>query len=156
MTSQTIVIRVPAVPVAQPRPRATMGHGGRARVHEVSTIKNSDGSRKPHPIAAFKATVRMAAQQAYNGPPLTGPLCCDVVAVFPRTAGQTWKRRPMPRLRHEKKPDRDNLDKAIMDSLTGILWIDDCQVCDGRILKWIASGDEQPHVVITVSQILED
>jgi Holliday junction resolvase RusA-like endonuclease len=40
----------------------------------------------------------------------------------------------MPRLPHTSKPDRDNLDKAVMDALKGIAWIDD--------------GDEQPHVLL--------
>lgn len=59
----------------------------------------------------------------------------------------------MPRLPHAKKPDRDNLDKAYLDALRGLLWIDDAQICDGRIEKWIAAGDEQPHVLITVTPI---
>jgi len=69
-----------------------------------------------------------------------------------RYCGETVLTR-FPRIRHAKKPDRDNLDKALMDSLTGLLWIDDAQVCDGRITKWIAAGDEQPHVVVTLSEV---
>jgi Holliday junction resolvase RusA-like endonuclease len=30
---------------------------------------------------------------------------------------------------HTKKPDIDNLEKAIMDSLKGIVWHDDSQIC---------------------------
>jgi Holliday junction resolvase RusA-like endonuclease len=56
----------------------------------------------------------------------------------------------MPRTYHAKKPDRDNLDKAVMDALKGLAWIDDSQVCDGRIIKLIAAGDEQPHVEIRI------
>lgn len=150
--STPITIRVPAIPVAQPRPRAS-SFGGHKRVHEVTSIKGADGKRKPHPILAFKATVRLAAERAYQGAPLEGPLRCDIEFVFPRTTAQVWKTKPMPRLRHTKKPDRDNLDKAVMDSLKGLVWVDDCQVCDGRIEKWIAAGDEQPHTVITITEI---
>jgi Holliday junction resolvase RusA-like endonuclease len=146
-------IRVPAVPVAQPRARATQGRNGHARVHEVTTIKNADGSRKAHPIVAFKATVRLAVERAYQGPPLTGPLRVDVTAVFPRPNSMIWKTKLMPRERHIKKPDRDNLDKAVLDSLKDLLWVDDCQVCAGEIEKWIAAGDEQPHVEITITRI---
>jgi len=149
---EAIIIRVPAVPVAQPRAKSTVFQG-RSRVYDVTTIKSADGTRKPHPIVAFKATVRMAVAQAYQGPPLAGPLQCDLEFVFPRPGNMTWKTKPMPRVRHIKKPDRDNCDKSVMDALKGIVWVDDCQVCDGRIQKWIASGTEQPHVVITITEL---
>lgn len=61
----------------------------------------------------------------------------------------------MPRIPHGKKPDRDNCDKSVMDALTGLLWVDDAQVCDGRLTKWIAAGDEQPHVMIEITPIEE-
>ena len=133
-----IRFRVPAVPVAQPRPRATV-RGSHAGVY---TPKG--------PIDAFKASVRLAASEAYRGAPLDCPLGVSLTFVFPRTKSQIWKRKPMPRLWHAKKPDRDNLDKAVMDSLTGLIWVDDAQVCDGRIQKVIASGDEQPHVMVFI------
>lgn len=144
--SMTIIIRVPAVPVAQPRPRAT------TRAGHASVYAHSAG----HAVAAFKATVRHAAREAYAGPPLTGPLSVDVVAVFPRTKGQTWKRRAMPRIRHAKKPDCDNLLKSICDALNELAWADDAQVCECWIEKWIAAGDEQPGVVITVREAGDD
>jgi Holliday junction resolvase RusA-like endonuclease len=73
--------------------------------------------------------------------------------VFPRPQALIWKKRSMPRLWHDKKPDRDNLDKAIMDSLKGLAWVDDAQVCEGEIRKFIAAGDEQPHAVITITPL---
>jgi crossover junction endodeoxyribonuclease RusA len=136
-----ITINVPSVPVAQPRPRAAI-RGRHARVY------NAAG-----PVDAFKACVRLAAKQAFSGAPYPGPLRVDAEFVFPRTKGETWKTKPMPRMRHAKKPDRDNLDKAVLDALSGLLWIDDAQVCDGCITKWIASGDEQPGVTIIVTPL---
>lgn len=144
----TISFIVPAVPVAQPRAVATNIHG-HARVYEPRTVKTATG-RQPHPIAEFKAAVKMAARQAYSGPPLDCPLIVDVTFVFPRPAGLFWKTKPMPRLPHAKKPDRDNCDKAVLDALKGLCWVDDCQACSGRIEKWIASGSEQPHVEVRI------
>lgn len=140
-----IKVIVPAVPIAQPRARAST-FGGHVRIYTPTK----------HPVTAFKATVRMAFQQAYQGPPLTGPLRCSLTFVFPRPQAMIWKKREMPRVWHPKKPDRDNCDKAVMDALKGIAWIDDAQVCAGEILKFIASGDEQPHVVITLEELDED
>lgn len=107
------------------------------------------------PVNAFKASVRLSAAQVHSGGPITGPVMVDAEFVFPRMKGQIWKTKPMPRLRHAKKPDTDNLQKAVFDALTGLLWIDDAQICDGRIQKWIAAGDEQPHVVITITPLME-
>lgn len=141
MTSQ-IIIRVPAVPVAQPRARAAV-IAGQARIYNPSK----------HPVTAFKATVRHAFHDAYKGSPLTGPLRCDCLFVMPRPKSLIWKTRAMPRLPHAIKPDRDNLDKAVMDALKGIAWIDDSQVSQGWIEKCIAAGDEQPHAVIMIAQV---
>lgn len=96
----------------------------------------------------------MEAAKDYRGQPLEGPLRVDIVAVFPRPSRMVWKRKPMPRDYHVAKPDRDNIDKAVMDALTGKLWVDDCQVCDGRIQKFYAAGNEEPHVVITLRRVL--
>lgn len=155
-----ITINVPAVPVAQPRPRA-VGRLSKgkvvARVHEHTSIKQADGSRKPHPIVAFKATCRMAAEQAYNGPPLSGPVVMRLMFVMPRPNNMIWKSKPMDVVEHTKKPDKDNLEKAVKDALTGIVWVDDSQVWASEVFKVIASGQEQPHVSIKIiEQTLEE
>jgi Holliday junction resolvase RusA-like endonuclease len=133
---------VPAIPVAQPRARAT-SIGGHARVYEP----------KDHPIAAFKASVRLAASGAFSGAPLQGPLRVDCLFLFPRPKSLLFKKRDMPRVRHVKKPDADNLCKSVLDSLNGLAWLDDCQVCEMVATKWIAAGDEQPHVLVRVTEL---
>lgn len=138
-----IKFTVPAIPIAQPRQRQRVATiNGRPMAMNYTPTKS--------PVNAFKATVRMAAQQVYSGPPLTGPLWMELVFVFPRPGRLIWKKRPMPRERHASKPDRDNCEKSVMDSLKGLLFIDDGQICDGPIQKWIAAGDEQPHVEILI------
>lgn len=66
-----------------------------------------------------------------------------------------WKKKEMPRVWRPKKPDKDNLEKAVLDALTGLAWVDDAQISDGRIRKFTASGNERPHAVITLTE-LED
>jgi len=151
----SIAFTVPAVPVAQPRPRATLAPGGEsARMHEVTHIKNANtGDRKAHPIVAFKATVRLTAQGIFKGAPLEGPLRLNVLFVMPRPGNMIWQRRPMPRALHEKRPDLDNLAKSTKDALTGILWRDDSQIAILNARKVIAAGDEQPCVEVQVMQL---
>lgn len=144
-----IVFRVPAVPVATPRAKATT-FNGRTRMYTPTSRKLADGSRKSNGVAEFKAQLRQVAASVYHGPPLTGPVRVDCLFLFPRQASKIWKSKPMPRYPHTTRPDRDNLDKMILDSLTGILWLNDWLVFAGTIEKWHAAGDEQPGVEIIV------
>jgi Holliday junction resolvase RusA-like endonuclease len=133
--------------------RAT-AFAGHARVYTPQTLGKGD-TKRPHPIHAFKATLRMVAEQSYTGPPLSGPLRMDLLLVFPRQSAKVWKTKPMPRYRHYIKPDRDNCEKAVLDALKGLVFVDDCQVCAGEPEKWHAAGDEQPHCEITITQLTE-
>lgn len=145
----SLTFDVPTVPVAQPRARA-VSFGGRARMHEVTHIKNADGSRKPHPIAAFKASVQHAFALQYDGPPREEALHMILVFVLPRPKRLIWKTRQMPREPHTGRPDVDNLVKGFLDALKGLMVRDDAQVFHVDAYKWIASGDEQPHVEVQV------
>lgn len=146
--TERIEFVVPAIPVPQPRVKATR-RGAHAGVY--TPTKTPSG--KSNGVAEFKALVKLCASQAYRGSPLQGPLKVDCLFVFPRESSKFWKSKPTPRYPHTVKPDRDNLDKAVLDSLKGILFVDDAQVCAGELQKWRASGDEQPHVQITVQPL---
>jgi Holliday junction resolvase RusA-like endonuclease len=141
--SDTIDFIVPTIPKPQPRQRhRVITSGGRAFAHNYTPTKD--------PVNAFKATVQMAAAQAYEGAPLAGPLEVDMQFVMPRPKSLVWKKRPMPRQWDARKPDRDNLMKSVQDALNGLLWADDSQIVAGNVEKFIAAGDEQPHVRIVV------
>lgn len=147
---QKIQMRVPGVPVAQPRVKA-FSRGGHAGVY--TPTKTTKGASNG--VAEFKAAIRLMAAQQRSGGLMSGPLRVDLEFVFPRQSSRVWKSKPMPRYRKTTKPDRDNLDKLVMDALKGVLWIDDNQVCAGSIDKWHAAGGEPPHVLITVTEIPE-
>lgn len=130
---------IPSIPIAQPRQRHT-----RSGFNYVP---------KESPIHAFKATIRHVV--GADSSICDGPLRLTLTCVFPRTKGQVWKKRPMPRMWHTKKPDADNVAKAVKDALNKILWRDDSQVCELIVRKHIAAGDEQPHVVIECQEVDE-
>ena len=144
-------ITIGMVPVAQPRVRAT-SRGGHGKVYAPSTVKTASGVRKPHPIVEFKHAVREAARSHFDAP-LLGPLYVHVEAVFPRPKALQTKKLANVRMWHQKKPDRDNLDKAVLDALTGIAWVDDCQVCDGGQRKRYTHPGESPHVRVTIREL---
>ena len=132
-----INLTIPAVPVAQPRQRHAL-IAGHVRNYTPTT----------HPVTAFKATCRMAAQQAYQGAPLEGPLHLSATFVLPRR--KAAPKRTSGRLPHDRKPDIENLAKSLLDALTGLLWLDDRQIAYANLVKWEAAVDEAPHVVVTV------
>ena len=130
---------IPGDPVAQPRPRVTL-RGSHAHAYTPAS----------HPVGDFKSRAKLAARSVWGGSPSMYPIRVDVQFVMKRPKAKCWKTKPMPRYPHTKRPDRDNLDKALLDALTGIIWADDSQVFQGTIEKWVAAGDEQPHTLVKV------
>ena len=141
---EAITFVVPAIPIAQPRPKAR-AFAGHAQIYEAD---------KSHPVHAFKASVRHAAAEAYQGAPLECPLYVSLLFVFPRPANKRWKKRPMPREWCPKKPDCDNLIKSCLDAMNGLTFADDSQVVAMDLTKFVAAGDEQPHVVVRIREAL--
>jgi Holliday junction resolvase RusA-like endonuclease len=147
---------VHSVPVGQPRARAT-AIGGHARMYSPTTTKKG-GIPQPHPIVEFKHAVVMAFK-ATKSARFDGPTGVTVRAFFPRPKNRpadgppkdVWKS-GLP-YRHTKKPDRDNLDKAILDALTGKAWADDKQVCCGMIEKLVCGVSETPRVEIHITEM---
>lgn len=138
-----LTVIVPAVPVAQPRAKAST-FGGHTRMY--TPTKTASG--KTHPIAAFKACVQLAYRQACSLPPHAGPLRLSMVFVLPRPQKLQKKKSPADRIPHTTKPDADNLQKSVMDALSGLLFQDDRQVYSVMAWKWYAAKDEQPSVII--------
>lgn len=141
MSNYRWVFFVPGTPIAQPRARAT-AIGGHARMYTPTKH-----------IKKWKYEIQLAARQQWHGEPMQGPFSVELLFTFPRSQAITWKTKPMPALWHVNKPDRDNLDKAVLDSLTGIFWKDDCQVCDGRIMKRTASGKQPEGVLVAITHM---
>lgn len=143
MNDASVSFVVPSVPVAQPRAKAT-SIAGRARMY--TPTKTASG--KTHPIAAFKACVQLAYRQACSLPPHDGPMELLMTFVLPRPQKLQKKSLPQDRVPHTVKPDTDNLQKSVMDALSGLLFQDDRQVYSLTGWKWYAAKDEQPHVLI--------
>ena len=74
----------------------------------------------------------------------------DVEAYFPRPQ---WLLNVLPdkTLPMLERPDRDNLDKTILDTLTGLgYWVDDSQVYVGRLEKWYVQDGYGPGARISI------
>ena len=120
---------VPALPVAQPRPRFTLAH------RYAKAYTPSD-----HPVHAFRSEVIYECRNIYEGDALDCAFALDVDFGFPRPANKRWSKKAMPREYRLAKPDLDNLLKPIKDCLTGIVWTDDSRVVICRATKCIVEA----------------
>ena len=83
----------------------------------------------------------------------SGPVKLEATFAFPVPPSLSKKERDA-RLEqgwHTQKPDRDNLEKALMDALSHVgLWDDDAQVCTGNVEKrWSLEG----YIAVTVTAL---
>ena len=114
------------LPKGQPRPRA-FARGGKAAVYDPGTAEG------------WKSSVAMAAKDKLDGLLLEGPLLVELVFRMPRPKMHFGKKGLKERFAcslFTKKPDADNLAKAVLDAMTVIgVWKDDDQVTDLIIRK---------------------
>lgn len=114
----SVSFHVPGIPAAQGSKR----HVGGGRMVESSKR-----------LGPWRSTVAMAAHAAHSGPPLEGPVrvCCSFTFPRPkrhyrangdlRDAAAWW---------HGSRPDVDKLARAVLDGITGVVVVDDSQVCE--------------------------
>jgi Holliday junction resolvase RusA-like endonuclease len=150
---------VVGTPVAQPRHRDRIaGANGKQFVQHYAA--SSD-----HAIHMWRLAVRQAALQHRPAEPMRGPVsvtwdmrfsCPKDNIRHPRGQGARIKCEW-----HTRKPDRDNLDKPILDELKAAgFYLDDNQVCSGgpNTKRYVLPGENAgpeglPGVTIVVEEL---
>ena len=104
----------------------------------------------------WKTLVAFAAQQHRPPQPLTGAVAVTFTFIRPRPASHfnskgalnaSGHRAPWP----TTKPDALKLARGVEDALTGIIWQDDSQIVDERLIKrW----GESACVVVTIHELI--
>lgn len=162
-----IELTVSCNPVGQPRPQPTIRRGKGGKVfpgmfHPDSPGKSEKARKRAAPYMAAKAfsdAIQTAVWQSGLRPssPWSGPIRLDYDVFFERPKYMLAKKFPDSTFLHTAKPDRDNLEKPIMDALkkAGLL-VDDCFVCEGEPRKWYAARGCGPGVRIVVTRIGSD
>lgn len=137
-----MIITIPGEPVAQGRARAFAFQAqGRTQIRMYDPKVSRD----------WKATARQHMIDGLAGAlPFDGPVRLTVRAYFTCPKTDCRKTQPRPVRWHTKKPDGDNVLKALKDAAKGVLWLDDCQVCAATIEKYIAAQGEAPRIVLEV------
>lgn len=96
---------------------------------------NGGGYTKPH-VKRWQTSVSWAAREAMGGDaPVAGPVRVTMRFVMP----------------DKTRRDCDNLSKAVLDSLNGIVFVDDCQVVDLHITKEVNRAEA--GVMIKVEEL---
>lgn len=139
MTSHTIAaFRIPGKPQAWQRAGVVRKRGQIIHFTPASTRD-------------FKKVVAILARAAMRGAkPVTCAISLDITFAMPIPKSWTKRQREVAErgeMPHLSKPDLDNLAKGVKDALTGIVWIDDCQVVTLHLRK-LYSADPATHVVV--------
>lgn len=130
---------IPTDPVPWARPRFVR-RGGKMIGYTVPKVQ------------AYEQTVKLLAIAA-GIRPLSGPVSMSIDFHFAVPKSLERKRKPVEGGWHVKKPDADNLAKAILDALNGVAYDDDAQVASMRLRKFRLPQGEIGHVDVEVSEL---
>lgn len=139
-----IEFKVEGKAVPQPRPRVVRMRNGQSRAY------NSEKS------VVYKRIVKAAALSEMNKQRLTmtdRPLAMRLTFVFTPPKSYTKKKLEAVKsgeLRYTKKPDLDNLAKAILDACNNTVYKDDSQIITLSINKEYGHTD---HVAVKITQL---
>lgn len=137
---------VPGEPVAQGRPRAFRLPNGHIRAYDPPKSRGWKATAQAHLQDAMEALEAGTA-------PFQGPLAVTVRALFTCPRSDWRAREPRSRRWHAKRPDGENVAKAVLDAATGIVWLDDAQVARLVVEKRIGAQGEAPRVEIAVEAL---
>lgn len=140
MTS-TLFVCVPGDPVGK----------GRARVRMMGKVPML---YTPKATVEYEQLVAHEASMSMRGMPIfEGPVELKLQIFMPIPVSYTKSKKAAARLGKlvpTKKPDLDNVLKAICDAFNGVVWIDDTQVVDCHVSKRFS---DNPCVMCQVSAI---
>ena len=140
---QELKFEIPGSPIGQGRPK-------------FSTINGHAVAYDPEKSRNYKAYVKLLATQAMKDSGFTmieGPCCLDIMAFFevPKSKSKKFKERALLGLeRPTKKPDIDNIVKALQDALNGLAYKDDSSIVFLSVAKCYS---EVPRVEVILREI---
>mgnify|MGYP003509278857 FL=1 len=138
-------ISVKGLPKGQPRVKAAHRNGF-TRVYTPATADDWKG--------CIGYAVGEAVKHELVFPLFEGPVRVDITVIFPRLKAHFNSKgeiKPGAPTWHIAKPDRDNLEKGILDKLTQCqVFKDDAQVCAGEVIKRYAGAGEATGAKINI------
>ena len=139
--TRTITFCVPGHPQGKGRARSVMRGGHIAHY-------------TPEKTRSYESIIRGFAYEAMlKAIPFDGPVEVVMSAIFDIPASWPAKKRAAAMcgdIKPTKKPDIDNIIKAVVDACNGVVFRDDCQIIKGQYAK--AYGP-QPLIAVTVNAL---
>jgi Holliday junction resolvase RusA-like endonuclease len=133
-----ISFNVDGIPKGQPRPKA-FSRGGIASVYDPGTAEG------------WKGCIVMAGRDKRPETPIEQPITLKIVFYMPRPKSMEGKKFASEAIPCTKKPDADNMAKAVMDCLTQDgWWRDDSYVYRLVVVKNVAAKGARPGAVVEI------
>lgn len=107
----------------------------------------------PQKTVLYENWIRTAYIHRVGAKVLQGPLKATIEAYYtiPKSKSKNMKVQMIKgMIRPQKKPDTDNVAKAVLDSLNAIAYKDDAQIVDLSVSKYYA---EQGFIKVTLEEI---
>lgn len=148
---RVIFFFAPGKPAGEPRARG-VNRGRHAGVYKKDTPAS----------AAWREMLCIAAEPKRPTVEIERPVIVDISFWMPRPKGLPSRLRGVitpaqwrtgDAFPHPSKPDRDNLDKLVLDTLTQLgFWADDALVFSGTIMKWYAGAGQRPGAMVRIRE----
>lgn len=130
-----IVFSVPGLPKAKGRAKSS------SRIGTDKSGKQRVFTRHytPEETIVYENLVRLAAQESMRGAaPFERPIALTVAIYLP--IPQSWSKKKQEKARvgavgATKKPDADNVLKALKDGMNGVVYVDDARITDVTLQK---------------------
>lgn len=139
-----LTINIPIEPRGKDRARSRYIPGKGSRPGFVSHYTTAA-------TRAHEDAVKVYVQRAMRGKEIfDGPLTVSITAIMPVPASWSnakWTRACAGIIRPTGKPDGDNIAKSVADACNKIVWRDDAQIVDLRVIKVYG---KTPSLVISV------
>lgn len=127
------------------------------RNQHTGRIMLAESSAKVKP---WRQDVKAAAIEAMGDlPPFTGPVQLSAMFYFPRPKGHFGTGRNAGVVKDSApsrpagRPDLSKLVRSTEDALTGVVWVDDCQVVSIHTAKWYTTDEYPSGAIIWIEEL---
>lgn len=144
--NRTVFVEGEPVPQPRQRHRVVRPKGRRSYAANYTPAK--------HPVQSWKQAIIARWRTGKAVPAIDGPVEVTVIYYLPRPKRLQRLKDPEGPIWHDKRPDVDNLDKAVLDALTQAgAFLDDRQVVLKQSAKAYAPKHERAGATITVRSV---
>ena len=115
--------------------------------------RTGHGVYTPQKTKRYEYLVAQSARLVFNEKPLESYIRVSIRAFFAIAKSDSKKKKQAKlanQIRPAMTPDADNIAKAVLDGLNGVVYADDKQIVELKVIKAYA---EEPRVEVTIEEI---